>query len=572
MAFRIRQIDRTADGREIVRERLVDNDLLTLGRAAENDLHLPDLALDPHHATLALTESGRIAVAGALGFTLDGTKRQSAQVDCRAGAELGFGSYRLTVSTGADGVCTLTVRQAGAAESAIDNRRGFSLAGLFPGKRRTAWAAALAIFVLFLAIPIATHLAHRADPRIPVMGDASWRPGKLSLAHHGLERSCESCHVQGFVAVNDRTCTSCHKDSHDHATPTRLSLTRAEPGLGGRFLNAVAQGFGKPGPGACVDCHVEHEGPEPMARPAQTLCSDCHGTLRDRLADTRLGDASDFGRVHPQFRPRLVIDAATGRFARVSLDARPRENNGLTFPHRLHLDPLGGAARMAVSLGKARGYGGRLECGHCHHPTEDAVRFRPIEMERDCESCHSLAYDRVGGTVRRLRHGDVDQAIADISVAPPPGPLVTGRGRPGAFARGGPYYSSFSAPPVGGGLAGLAFSRAGICGECHTPVSRGGRFGVMPVTLPTRFLDHGWFNHRPHRQTACATCHAARESTRSSDLLLPPIATCRTCHQGEEATKAKVPSGCAMCHSYHPPTFIARRDRQADTRAPAQGT
>ena len=562
MTFRIRQIDRTADGREIIRERLIAQDRVTLGRAADNDLHLPDLALDPHHAQIAHADDGRIAVTGALGFALDGTKRQSAQIDCRTGAELGFGSYRLTVSIGDDDICILTVRQAGAAASAIDNRRGFSLGGVLPGKRRMAWAAALAILVLFLAIPIASHLIHRADARIPVVGDASWRPGKLSLAHHALERTCESCHVQGFVAVNDRTCTSCHKDVHDHASPARLSPARAEPGLGGRFLNAVAGGFGKPGPGACVDCHVEHEGPQRMAMPAQRFCADCHGALRSRLAGTNLGNASDFGRAHPEFRPRLVTEAGERRFSRVALDASPREDNGLTFPHRLHLDPVGGAARMAVSLGKARGYGKALACGNCHRPTEDGVRFQPIRMERDCEACHSLAYDRVGDTVRRLRHGDVAQALADISVAPSPGPLVTGHNRPGAFARSGPYYSNFSAPPVGGGRAGLAFSRGGICGECHTARNRDGRFGVMPVTLPSRFMDHGWFDHRPHRQTACTICHAAAGSTRSSDLLLPPIATCRTCHQGETATKAKVPSGCAMCHSYHPPTFVSPRDRK----------
>ena len=46
MVFRIRTIDLTAGGREIVREREVAGDELVIGRAAENEIHLPDLAVE----------------------------------------------------------------------------------------------------------------------------------------------------------------------------------------------------------------------------------------------------------------------------------------------------------------------------------------------------------------------------------------------------------------------------------------------------------------------------------------------------------------------------------------------
>ncbi len=579
MAFQIRQIDRTANGREITRERRLDKDRLTLGRSAENDLHLPDLALDLFHAEIALTSRGRIAVRtlSALGFTLDGALHQSVQIACRDGGELGFGSYQLTISAGDDGSCIITIRQIGGAGSALENRRDFSLGRVLPGKRRMAWASALTILVLFLIIPIATHVLHQSNSKIPVVGDSSWSPGKLSLDHHALEQKCETCHVQGFAAVRDEVCSSCHKDIHDHAATDRhsaadrLAKARAEPGLGGSFLRAVAKGFGKPGPGACVDCHLQHEGVTPMPMSPQKFCAECHGSLSDRLRDTKLGNASDFGSAHPQFRPLVVTSAASRSLSRLSLDRPVAEDNGLTFPHKLHLDKQGGATRMAISLGSARGYGSQLDCGNCHRKTEDGVRFQPIIMERDCAACHSLAYDRVGSTVRTLHHGDVDQAIVDVSsrpaARPATGPAVNGRRRPGAFDLGGTYYNNFSSPPVGSGAAGLAFARGGICSECHTPVMQGGKFGVIPVTLRNRFMDHGWFDHRPHRQTTCATCHAAAGSTRSSDVLLPPIATCRTCHLGADSTKAKVPSGCAMCHSYHLPSFISDKSRHSSKQA-----
>jgi predicted CXXCH cytochrome family protein len=83
------------------------------------------------------------------------------------------------------------------------------------------------------------------------------------------------------------------------------------------------------------------------------------------------------------------------------------------------------------------------------------------------------------------------------------------------------------------------------------------------VTLVSRYMANGWFDHKAHAQEKCTSCHAAETSTSSSDLLLPDLAQCRTCHRGEEAQQAKVPSGCVMCHGYHP-TQGAPRDTKQD--------
>jgi predicted CXXCH cytochrome family protein len=564
VTFRLRQIELTADGREIIRDKDIVQDDVTLGRAAANDIHLPDLAVEPGHATIAWQGDNRVAVTalGTLGFGLDGRVTRAATVDCRAGAELRFGSFRITVSQDSDGAVLLTIRpveEKGILAADFDEKRGFSLASLLPGKRKVAWLTALLILALFLALPIASHRMRATEAKTPVIGDASWRPGKLSLAHHGLEDRCEACHVKAFVSVRNEACMGCHKDAHDHAPPARLAGARADPPLGQSFLQFVAHSFGKPGPGACVDCHSEHEGAGRMAAPQQQFCADCHASLGERLRETKLGDAGDFGTLHPQFTPQIVTDPATRQLSRVSLDAHPRENSGLTFPHKLHLDPMGGPARMAASIGAERGYGAKgMQCKNCHRPSEDGIRFKPVNMERDCEGCHSLAYDKVGGTFRTLKHGDVDQMIADLRAADFSRTLVSGRRRPGDYAAGGSYYADFSARAMGEGLIRRAMSRDGVCGECHTPVTRGGKAGVMPVTLPTRYMAKGWFDHKPHRQAKCTTCHAAEVSSSSSDVLLPGIATCRTCHLGEGSSKAAVPSGCAMCHAYHPVTGAPR--------------
>ena len=58
------------------------------------------------------------------------------------------------------GRITLTVRQAeDAHEEARDAVAGFSLGAALPPKRAIAWTAVVLILILFLALPIVTHLA-----------------------------------------------------------------------------------------------------------------------------------------------------------------------------------------------------------------------------------------------------------------------------------------------------------------------------------------------------------------------------------------------------------------------------
>jgi hypothetical protein len=573
MAFRIRTIDHTAAGREIVREREIAQDDLAIGRAAENDIHLPDLAIEQRHVRVSQTVGGqlRIEALGTLGFTIDGRPTTEATVSPHDGAELKLGSYRLVFSA-EGGATAITIRRAEDPEGGHgEATRSFALAGVLPGKRGVAWLSLVAILLAFLAVPIYSHLTRKpVKPDIDrpgaVLMDASWSPGALSKAHHALEGNCEACHVQAFVAVRDNACLACHTDIGDHADHARLLAARGPTSWGEGFQRAVANVFHKPGPGACTDCHTEHLGAGRMAPTPQKFCADCHGTLDRRLKDTTLGNASDFGKAHPQFGALIETSPKQSKPVRVSLDAHPKEWNGLHFPHALHLDPRGGVARMASRIGAAHGYGIALDCKDCHHPTADGVRFLPVDMERDCEACHSLVYDKVGTTFRTLRHGHIAEMQAELALRTPRAPVVSGRRRPGEYASGGLYYSNFTG---GSGAVARAMAVGGVCGECHIPTSTGGKLGVMPVLQHSRYFAHGWFSHEDHKEEKCASCHAAKTSQNSSDLLLPGISRCRDCHLGEDARKAKVPSACAMCHSYHPrqgapakAELIAVRDRE----------
>ena len=565
MSFLLRQISHTGDGREIVRTRTLDGDRVTVGRSATSDIALADLAVSPDHAVIERTDDRRLSVVavGTLGFAVDGRTTLRATIDSAKGGEIALGTHRITVSREPDGQIALTVAQVEAA-AAHDDTGAFSLRGLLPGKRPTAWLLVVAILVGFLAVPIWGFL-HREDERsiYALHTDKSWSSGPLSAAHHALEGKCEACHQQAFVSVRDTSCRACHKDAHDHAAPDRIARARAAPGAGGQILATVSHAFGKPGAGACVDCHTEHKGAGPMPPTPQAFCADCHAALDRRLTDTKIGNAADFGTLHPQFRPLVATTAGTKPIlARVSLDADPRDASGLKFPHKLHLDARGGVARMAQTLGKQ----GALACADCHTPSADGTRFLPVSMERNCQSCHSLAYDRVGGTLRTLRHGDTAQMIADLramyrSTGPVRPPELGGMARrqPGLYAQGQLYHAYFGAvaarPADGEAAVRAVFSTGGACFDCHTATPPGvngaADWTVTPVRQPTRYMQHGWFDHAAHRTETCASCHSgAKTSMRSEDVLLPGIKTCRTCHGGATSA-AKVPSNCALCHSYH---------------------
>ncbi|MCA3254372.1 MAG: cytochrome c3 family protein, partial [Alphaproteobacteria bacterium] len=398
--------------------------------------------------------------------------------------------------------------------------------------------------------------------------------GSLSSAHASLSNDCGACHQKAFESVTDATCKSCHAKIPDHAQMDRLRLAMFEPGLGGAANRQLAHSFNLP-EGRCASCHKEHEGPKGLATTNAAQCVECHTDLTAKLPDTKLGNAGDFTDEHPQLRPAIVATPAFGqpKLVRVSMDARPRENSGLKFPHDIHLSKTNGVARMAMELAQYNGKA--LDCASCHRPSAGAVRFQAIEMERDCGACHSLAFDRSGGTIRTLRHGEPQQVVAELRDFYRLGGAgeAPERQRPGMAIQS--VVRSGARP-----IAGLSvdarirsvFEPGGACYDCHTviaPKAAGSLdFRIAPVSLPDRYLWNGWFSHADHdtADMPCASCHKANTSKVSADLLLPDLKRCRDCHVSPaHAAKDKTVSDCAACHVYHEGSPLPSQIRGAKT-------
>jgi len=239
-----------------------------------------------------------------------------------------------------------------------------------------------------------------------------------------------------------------------------------------------------------------------------------------------------------------------------------------------------------ANAARANGIGARLECASCHTPTQDGSRFARVDMERNCGACHSLSFDEIGGTIRRLRHGSPEQVIADIrGLYRAGGPAFPPQLSPGARGRPGDASQIRAAVQFARARAGTAergerairaiFSGpSGTCFECHNIVAPPPgtlNYRIRPIQFTRaangaetgRYIDHGWFDHRAHQivqrpgerrvegSAACLSCHtAARTSESATDLMLPGLQSCRACHGGER-TSLPVPSTCAMCHDYH---------------------
>ncbi len=578
----LRLITRQAGGGEIVRVRQVAGSEAMIGRAPDCDIHLPDLAVDMEHAVLRVTGQSRVSIE-ALGdepFLVDGKPALRVELEVIRGHTVTFGEFDLLLGQGGEGDIAVTVKRR--EDDHQPTASLFSLKAAMFGRRRMAWTLGLLILALCLVLPFAgaSYLSH-----LRIHPDQQWSTGPLSKAHAFLEKDCQACHQRAFVAVRDTACLSCHQRGadadtaridarvtrkgspflplliSDHAPHDRLLRAMPPPPtIRGQVVSIFQTAMNHPND-RCASCHREHTTapPDPhvpatadVVRPGKPAlivvrdCAQCHSRLKMRLPSTELIDTPDWNR-HPEFRPLVTtaFDGPRPKLQRISLAGHPLEANGLTFSHRIHMSATGGVARQGQVLGSARGYGSALTCQSCHRP--DGGGFKPMEMERDCGACHSLAFAQVGGQLQTLRHHDMRNIVGVLRGSLAPAPIQEGKG----------------GPSVDPAVLRRALAPGGLCVDCHTVRPSAGPLGaeVAPVHLANRVLPWGDFNHGVPAHNGvgkgaavCADCHKAQTSDRSQDYLIEGIATCKACHgKTEHETAAFAGGQCAECHSYHAP-------------------
>jgi len=216
----------------------------------------------------------------------------------------------------------------------------------------------------------------------------------------------------------------------------------------------------------------------------------------------------------------------------------------------------------------------------------DREHFATLTMEKNCAKCHELTFDPTFPE-RQLPHGKPEEVIftleghyLKIISDPNYRPVkTTKRRRPDRKKKRVEVCTEANydcALKKAARDTDDQFTRQG-CVSCHEVAvhrDRGlyQRYEVLPVRLTEDYFPNARFDHGSHQvmkypdaeetltgTDACNSCHKAKKSEKSTDLLIPDLDNCVKCH-GDRKSDAVVGMQCISCHLYHPPEKPAAED------------
>jgi predicted CXXCH cytochrome family protein len=530
----IRFITRAPGGTIETRDRIVDGDAITLGRATDRTLHLKDARVALEHARIFRT-GGRVLLAckAPAQAAVNGAVCRDAELHVGDTIQIGANTLRvIEPDEGLDLALTFELNANADTRPTVVDRPRLSLEQLGMYKRRWAWGMFIALLGLLFAIPFSGAVRKDGSETLRSLhlpSDHAWLPGPLHASHAVLNERCEACHEKPFIRVRSEACLTCHATNLHSHVPAKSPVSVAPERL------------------ACTSCHAEHEEPAQLIQTDQRLCAGCHGPGAANGAVTqRALRATDFLLDHPDFAD----------------DRTTAHEQGLHFAHDVHLDPKGIKAPHGTVI---------MKCADCHQPEPGGARMQPVRMEQHCASCHRLDFDPAEPD-RTVPHGDPKRVMATLVEYYSARYLA---GYPDRYASARPA-RLIQLPAIALSrearerLLGLARTRATtvardlferrVCSECHD-VSRdesaqGPAWTVAKVARTDSWMPDARFDHSRHGTalTPCETCHDASHSQQASDVLMPEIETCRTCHAGEAHTAASsrlIASTCTSCHAFH---------------------
>jgi len=577
----VRHLRQGPDGVAEFQDTQVSSAEISVGSSADSSIQLLGRTVGATHA-LIKGSGARITVSCLRGFGAKLNDKPIAQALVKVGDTLEIGGHRLKfiAPPGGFDVAIEVQLDSSVPDSEFEAAFITDLVRTGLSKRAASWMLIGLMLALAFAIPIATIYLHRSGVATPtgVPDDTLWTSGPLSAAHqHATGKKCGACHEQLFVHVRDSACRNCHKSINDHVAPDRLQLTS---------LGDTQR---------CAQCHREHDdGASRLIINDDHLCVACHAGSERRFGTIKLQTVAGFSKSgHPAFSVQLQKLRASGGDAALNPDwvserlplASAFEKSNLKFSHLQHLD-----ANRVTKAG-----GGAMGCGDCHSPAADGEHFIPVSMAKTCSSCHELNFDPQAPN-RQLPHGKPIEAMMIIedyfthkAFDPPPVNQHTALRRIPDFARDPSRDQELDACTKGPKECSRLridaeienqFARRG-CVSCHVVVDTQAkdvheRYQVTPVRLGFDYFPEVRFSHKSHRiqgkltgDAACESCHAARRSKQSRDLLVPDIDNCLDCHRDkhsrdttpvkndERKITEKIALQCVSCHLYHPVAIIS---------------
>jgi hypothetical protein len=232
--------------------------------------------------------------------------------------------------------------------------------------------------------PVLNSTYMRASPTALGL-DAQWNPGTLSASHQPFGLDCKSCHSEPFKQVQDKTAWRAIAAS---ATTWR---TRSRPCR--RCTKPVA-------PPATATIRAEGLVSQ-NRRYIGAGCASCHGDLESKLPGTQVANeglrqgAPAVPRAGGGFGDDLCARAPGGPIAQA---------NALEIPARY---PPG---RRRHRQPEWQDQAGMRELPR---PNASGSGFERVSMQRDCQSCHALAFEPALSQ-RQVPHGSVPEVLTTL--------------------------------------------------------------------------------------------------------------------------------------------------------------
>lgn len=567
----IRRVLRRTSAGQVHQDSACDTETLTIGRAAGQQVFLPDMQVALRHAIIRPLSKDHFSLQAVGGNQLKVNRRIVQTATLKPGDAISLGRSRLALippPPGHDLALEILPMAEGAA-GAHAGAGALTLKATGMNARPWAWLSFLVVLGLCLAVPLfigyrvmearahmeSTHRGTTAEstvmlanmettPNLP--NSETWSPGPLTTVHRFIGRDCARCHTTPFQPVDNAACLHCHVNLPAHAdSDAALSVADLRQAR-------------------CSACHQEHMGNAALIGTDDRTCTACHADPHVRMAGSSVPAVKDFAHDHPEFRVALLqLDADWHSSTRPAALDTPGllRMPGLKFPHDVHLTP-GGVKRSDGSLEA-------MSCASCHVPDPGKVGFKPQSYAQQCQRCHELSFEPSDPRAR-LPHGSAEVAwqflqgyyarlalAGGVHAAGAPA-AVAGFRAPGQALSGGERQAALGwADAKTASVAREVFSYR-LCVTCHqvreATAGSTAPWQVAPVVQQDRWFPAAAFNHGTHATMSCDSCHAVRRSKTNAEVLMPRIATCRQCHAASAATGMRVSSTCITCHDFHKAT------------------
>src|SRR4051812_42101312 len=261
MRWMIRRVLKKGKGAVSYEEDVHYGDVLTIGRAADQAIFLPDLRAALNHARITLLPSGQYKIESLIlaGIRVDG--EITYVTTAGPGALVEIGNTRLTLLAPAPdfdgGVEVSTLDKSEQAAEKQKTAKPTRLSETRLSKHKPSWVFFFAVLLFGLVLPMVGHYVPGFGELLKqlrvVPTTAAWNPGTIDAAHRFFAEDCTRCHQRAWLTVRDAASLPCHKNTAAHADPAKFNL----PQLG----NAE-----------CKTCHQDHQGLRGLIRTDQRLC------------------------------------------------------------------------------------------------------------------------------------------------------------------------------------------------------------------------------------------------------------------------------------------------------------